>query len=100
MSCRRYSGDSFENVRQIHEEWPGKHIMATEACNCDGPKYGAEGWSRAETYVHDILGDLNAFSRGWTDWNILLNQRGGPNHVSPPSPRTPRWGLQQQQQQQ
>jgi O-glycosyl hydrolase len=55
--------------------------MATEACNCGTPVTGLAGWSRAETYVHDILGDLNAWSRGWTDWNILLDQQGGPNHV-------------------
>jgi len=76
-----YSGDSFNNVRQIHDSWPDKPIMATEACNCDGPHYGDEAWRRGETYVHDILGDLNAFARGWTDWNILLDQQGGPNHV-------------------
>ena len=55
--------------------------MATEACNCGTPVTGLSGWSRAESYVHDILGDLNAWSRGWTDWNILLDQQGGPNHV-------------------
>ena len=77
-------------MRQIHEEWPQKHIMATEACNCDGPHYGQEAWNRAELYVHDILGDLNAFSRGWTDWNILLDQQGGPNHVSYIASNTPR----------
>lgn len=36
-----YSGDSFDNVEQIHEGWPDKHIMATEACNCGGPHYNA-----------------------------------------------------------
>jgi len=76
-----YSGDNFENIRQIHDNWPNKNMMGTEACNCDGPKYGAEGWMRAETYVHDILGDLNSFVKGWTDWNILLDQQGGPNHL-------------------
>jgi hypothetical protein len=25
--------------------------------------------------------DLNAGAVGWTDWNILLDERGGPNHV-------------------
>ena len=68
----RYSGDSFNNVRQIHDSYPEKPIMATEACNCGGPASGGEAWRRGETYVHDILGDLNAFVRGWTDWNILL----------------------------
>ncbi len=31
---------------------------------------------------HDILGDLENWAVGWTDWNIVLNPQGGPNHVS------------------
>lgn len=29
----------------------------------------------------DILGDLRSGSNGWTDWNLILDQTGGPNHV-------------------
>ncbi len=28
---------------------------------------------RAEHYVHDMIGDLNNFAVGFTDWNIVLN---------------------------
>jgi glucosylceramidase len=34
-----------------------------------------------EGYAHDIIGDLNAGSIGWIDWNLLLDENGGPNHV-------------------
>lgn len=81
LAIHWYSGDSFDNVRQIHDNWPTKPIMATEACNCPGVQTGDGGWTRAEAYVHDIIGDLNSFVRGWTDWNLLLDQEGGPNHV-------------------
>ena len=37
-------------------------------------------WARGEGYAQDILGDLNAGAGGWTDWNLLLDQEGGPNH--------------------
>jgi glucosylceramidase len=32
-----------------------------------------------QTYAQDILGDLNNFAVGWTDWNIVLDMKGGPN---------------------
>lgn len=38
-------------------------------------------WGRAERYAHDIIGDLNHWAVGWTDWNIALDERGGPNHL-------------------
>lgn len=38
-------------------------------------------WGRAERYAHDIVGDLNHWAVGWTDWNIALDERGGPNHL-------------------
>lgn len=32
-------------------------------------------------YAHDIIGDFNAGMNGYIDWNIYLNDKGGPNHV-------------------
>jgi glucosylceramidase len=29
-----------------------------------------------------MIHDFNAGAVGWTDWNILLDERGGPNHVN------------------
>jgi glucosylceramidase len=28
-----------------------------------------------------MINDFNSGTVGWTDWNILLNEEGGPNHV-------------------
>ena len=28
-----------------------------------------------------MINDFNNGTVGWTDWNILLNEKGGPNHV-------------------
>jgi glucosylceramidase len=28
-----------------------------------------------------MINDFNRGTVGWTDWNILLDERGGPNHV-------------------
>eukprot|EP00698_Gefionella_okellyi_P012326 TRINITY_DN3314_c0_g1_i2.p1 TRINITY_DN3314_c0_g1~~TRINITY_DN3314_c0_g1_i2.p1 ORF type:complete len:324 (-),score=66.78 TRINITY_DN3314_c0_g1_i2:17-988(-) len=74
-----YSGSQFENVVEAHELYPDKFVLATEACNCPGVLL--DDWTRGENYGYDIIGDLQSWSIGWTDWNILLNQQGGPNHV-------------------
>jgi glucosylceramidase len=33
-------------------------------------------------YAYDIIGNINAGMNAFIDWNILLNEEGGPNHVS------------------
>jgi glucosylceramidase len=32
-------------------------------------------------YARNIIQSLNHWVSGWVDWNIVLDQRGGPNHV-------------------
>ena len=32
-------------------------------------------------YAHDMIGNLNAGISGSLDWNLLLDEKGGPNHV-------------------
>ena len=34
----------------------------------------------AEIYAHDIIGDLNAGISAFIDWNMVLDNKGGPNH--------------------
>ena len=36
---------------------------------------------KAEMYAHDIIGNLNAGTCASIDWNLLLDEHGGPNHV-------------------
>jgi glucosylceramidase len=74
-----YSGDEFAHLSQTHSAWPSKFILATEATNVGSPILGDVG--RAEAYAHDIIGDLNNWVGGWTDWNIVLDMQGGPNHL-------------------
>jgi glucosylceramidase len=75
-----YSGFQFENLEEAHELHPEKFLLASEATNCPGVALG--DWSRAEVYGFDILGDLNAWSAGWVDWNLVLDMEGGPNHLN------------------
>uniref|UniRef100_A0A914DH32 Glucosylceramidase n=1 Tax=Acrobeloides nanus TaxID=290746 RepID=A0A914DH32_9BILA len=68
----------------IHAKHPDKWIMNTEACagwmgkpdDIKGVTLG--NWSRGELYAHDILDNLNHWSTGWVDWNMVLNMTGGP----------------------
>lgn len=74
-----YSGDHFEALEAVNHRWPDKKLVFTEGCKELGPSLGA--WSIGERYGHDILGDLKHHTCAWTDWNLILNEQGGPNHV-------------------
>ncbi|NNF34104.1 MAG: glycoside hydrolase family 30 protein [Saprospiraceae bacterium] len=71
----------FENLHQINQSYPDKKLLFTEGCNerFDREKY--EFWPNAERYGRSMINDFNAGTVGWTDWNILLDHNGGPNHV-------------------
>jgi glucosylceramidase len=75
------SDPMFGNVAKVNEAYPSKNILFTEGCN--GPftpeKYNY--WANAERYGQSIINDFNVGTVGWTDWNILLDENGGPNHV-------------------
>lgn len=81
-----YSGDEFEHVAQVHQKYPKVTLLPSEATwekyRWSSKATVATGeWSFGEGYAHDILGDLNQGACGWTDWNMLLDQTGGPNHL-------------------
>nr|MDQ3016749.1 glycosyl hydrolase [Bacteroidota bacterium] len=71
----------FVNVANVHESYPNKNLIFTEGCNekFDSTKY--EYWPNAERYGRSMINDFNNGTVAWTDWNILLDETGGPNHV-------------------
>lgn len=77
---------SASGLKQTHELYPNKLIVSTEACSGDKPweeHFPIMGsWKRAEDYAMDILDNLNNFANAWIDWNMLLDERGGPNYVN------------------
>jgi glucosylceramidase len=74
-----YSGDQYYNLQKTHDEFPDKKLLFTEGCQEGGVKLGS--WAVGERYGHNIIGDLNSWTVGWVDWNLVLNEKGGPNHV-------------------
>ena len=74
-----YSGDQFENLDKVHNAFPNTNLLFTEGCQEGGVHLNL--WDIGERYGHDIIGDLNNWTVGWVDWNMVLDERGGPNHV-------------------
>ena len=71
----------YDNLRRVYESFPGKNLFFTEGCaeSFDSKKY--LDWSMGEKYARSMINDFNNGMVGFTDWNILLDETGGPNHV-------------------
>ncbi|WP_033164926.1 glycoside hydrolase family 30 beta sandwich domain-containing protein [Clostridium sp. KNHs205] len=76
-----YTGDHFEAIQLTGEVYPGKELLFTEGC-VEYSRFDAGQLRNAQMYAHDIIGNLNAGMTGFIDWNILLDEKGGPNHVN------------------
>ena len=74
-----YNGDHFDAVQKVHDEFPGKHLIFTEGCQENGPHIGS--WDLGERYATSIINDLNRWTVAWIDWNLILDENGGPNYV-------------------
>lgn len=76
-----YTGDHFETIEMVRKKYPEKEIFFTEGC-VEYSRFADSGEIyKAEMYAHDILGNLNAGINASLDWNLLLDEKGGPNHV-------------------
>lgn len=71
----------YENLKRVYESFPDKHIFFTEGCaeSFNPSRYNA--WVLGEEYGRSMINDFNNGMVGFTDWNILLDETGGPNHV-------------------
>jgi glucosylceramidase len=76
-----YMGDHFENVKRVQEAYPKTHLLFTEGCNGPFDPARIHEWQWGELYGKSMINDFNNGAVGWTDWNVLLDQEGGPNHV-------------------
>jgi glucosylceramidase len=75
------SGMQFENVKRVHETFPAKNLIFTEGSVEKFNRDKMRDWSIGERYGYSMINDFNSGASGWTDWNILLDENGGPNHV-------------------
>lgn len=94
-----------QSLNYTHELAPDKHIIHTEGCiDAEVPHWNDDAWywkkeatdwgwdwapdedkkdhpkySPVYRYARDIIGCLNSWVEGWIDWNMVLDQNGGPN---------------------
>jgi glucosylceramidase len=71
----------YDNLKNINESFPSKNLLFTEGCQESFATERLQFWPNAERYGNSMINDFNSGVVGWTDWNILLDERGGPNHV-------------------
>lgn len=71
----------YDNLKNINESFPSKNMLFTEGCQEGFEAEKIHFWPNAERYGNSMINDFNSGVVGWTDWNILLDERGGPNHV-------------------
>lgn len=71
----------YRNTSLVKEAFPSLNVIFTEGClekfdlkKIDSSTYG-------EQYASQIIHSFNSGVCAWVDWNILLNEKGGPNHV-------------------
>ena len=95
-----YSGDHFEAVQMTHELYPDKVLFMDECCVLHQPGMPGiadmiagmigggiskaaetQDYEDAVAYAHDIIGNFNAGTNRWEEWNLCVDEQGGPRHV-------------------
>jgi glucosylceramidase len=71
----------FDNLKLVNEAYPNTNLLFTEGCKEAFDLNKVYDWKLGEKYGTNMIHDFNNGSVGFTDWNILLDETGGPNHV-------------------
>ncbi len=74
-------GNTYENVKRVAEAFPDKNLIFTEGCKDKFDFSKMREWNIGEKYGLSMINDFNNGTAAWTDWNVLLDETGGPNHV-------------------
>lgn len=74
-----YCGDHFEALSLMRENYPEKELFLSEFCINIKEKNNYK--RQLEKYGHEYLNDLRFGSSALIEWNLVLNEEGGPNHV-------------------
>lgn len=81
VACHWYSGDHFENLAMVRKQFPNLKLIISESCIEYSKFDSADSEVNAARLSHEIIGDLNHGVTAFYDWNLLLDENGGPNHV-------------------
>lgn len=76
-----YTGDHFQGLSMVKEKYPDKEIFFTEGCVEYSRFMDSNETGKAEMYAHDMIGNFTHGVSAFFDWNLMLDAKGGPNHV-------------------
>lgn len=76
-----YSGDHFDSLRLVRERFPLLELLFSEGCIEYKHYRRDDPLESARKYAHDMIGNFNAGMNTFFDWNIALDNEGGPNHA-------------------
>lgn len=76
-----YSGDHFEALDFVRQRYPNLKLITSESCIEYRFLDVQDVFGNAAKLAHEIIGDLNHGVNAFYDWNLLLDETGGPNHV-------------------
>jgi glucosylceramidase len=71
----------YNNEKLVAQAFPNKPLIFTEGCAESFDLNRLNNWDLGEKYGQSMINDFNAGTVAWTDWNVLLDEKGGPNHV-------------------
>ena len=75
-----YDGSHFDELNKIHNKYPNLLLIESEM-SCGYSPYDEKEWiNDAELYANEIIGNINNGMNIFLDWNLLLDEKGGPNH--------------------
>lgn len=75
-----YDGTCPEQMWSVHQKYPNTLMVSSEMC-CGFSPYDEKEWQKdAALYLKEIMADINCGTRAWIDWNMLLDQNGGPSY--------------------
>ena len=77
-----YSGDHFDQLELARRRFPGKQLILSESCIEFSHFDPKDEIFAAVKLSHEIMGDLNHGMTAFYDWNLLLDERGGPTYVN------------------
>lgn len=75
-----YAGDHFDQMDQVQASYPDLHLVMTECCTALHPE--REEKYPGQRYAHEMIGDFLHGACGYIDWNLLLDEQGGPSYVA------------------
>ena len=78
LAIHWYVSEDFDALRRAKLIAPSLNILFTEGCIEGGPR--PFKLHTGERYIRNMIGDINNGCSGYIDWNLILNEQGGPNH--------------------